>query len=159
MFHAFIWLPEKNKKNFWKKKKEIVGPYCSKCWNWEFWTYFFTEINVFVITRSKVPKKGTVGYRYWFKCERYPTLSRMDNFDETDEPAISSSGQKRKIKAEMFSRSLAKAERYNGEGKAPGIACNHNHTVYDHNHNNICQASTLSSEEITKMIKQVFFFF
>ncbi len=47
-----------------KKRKKIVGPYCSKCWNWEFWTYFFTEINVFVITQSKVPKKGTVGYRY-----------------------------------------------------------------------------------------------
>ncbi len=26
--------------------------------------YFFTEINVFVITQSKVPKKGTVEYRY-----------------------------------------------------------------------------------------------
>ncbi len=48
-----------------KKRKKIVGPYCSKCWNWEFWIYFFTEINVFVITQSKVPKKGTVGYRYW----------------------------------------------------------------------------------------------
>ncbi len=43
-----------------EKKKKNVGPYCSKCWNWEFWTYFFTEINVFVITqrvkyRKKVP--------------------------------------------------------------------------------------------------------
>ncbi len=28
--------------------------------------------------------------------------------------------------------------------------------IYDHNNNNVCQASTLSSEEITK-IKQVFF--
>ncbi len=31
-------------------------------------------------------------------------------------------------------------------------ACNHIHTVYDHNNNNVCQAS----EEITK-IQQVFF--
>ncbi len=72
----------------------------------------------------------------------------MDNSDEL-EPVISSSGRKRKIKAETFSRSLAKAARYNGEGKAP---C-HIHTVNDHN--KVCQAST-SSEEITK-IKQVFF--
>ncbi len=60
-------------------------------------------------------------------------LSRIDNFDELNEPVISSSGRKRKIKAEMFSRSLAKAARYNGEGKAQCIACNHIHTVYDHN--------------------------
>ncbi len=72
----------------------------------------------------------------------------MDNFDELDEPMISSSGRKRKIKAETFSRSLAKAVRYNGEGKALCIACNHIHTVYDHNNSNLCQASTLSSEEI-----------
>ncbi len=64
------------------KQKKFVGPYCSKCWNWEFWTYFFTEINVFVITQSKVPKKRyrwvpvpNFRYRYRFKCERYPTLS------------------------------------------------------------------------------------
>ncbi len=82
----------------------------------------------------------------------------MDNFDELDEPVISSSGRKRKIKAETFSRSLAKAARYNGEGKALCIVRNHIHTVYDHNNNNVCQASTLSSKEITK-IKQVFFFF
>ncbi len=80
----------------------------------------------------------------------------MDNFDELDEPVISSSGRKRKIKAEKFSWNLAKAVRYNGEGKARCIACNHIHTVYDHNNNNVCQASTLSSEEIAK-IKQVFF--
>ncbi len=42
------------------------------------------------------------------------------------------------------------------EWKALCIVCNHIHTVYDHNNNNVCQASTLSSEEITK-IKQVFF--
>ncbi len=80
----------------------------------------------------------------------------MDNLDELDEPVISSSGRKRKIKAETFSWNLAKAAHYNGEGKALCIACNHIHTVYDHNNNNVCQASTLSSEEITK-IKQVFF--
>ncbi len=57
---------------------------------------------------------------------------------------------KRKIKSETFSWSLA-----NGEGKAPCFACNHIPTVYDHNKNNVCQASTLSFEEITK-IKQVF---
>ncbi len=33
-----------------------------KCWNWEFWTYFFTEINVFVITqRVKYRKKVPLG--------------------------------------------------------------------------------------------------
>ncbi len=48
----------------------------------------------------------------------------MDNFDELDKPVISSSGRKRKIKAETFSRSIAKAARYNGEGKAQCIACN-----------------------------------
>ncbi len=64
----------------------------------------------------------------------------MDNFDELDEPVISSSGRKIKIKAETFSRNLAKVARYNGEGKAPCSACNHNHTVYDHNNNNVCQA-------------------
>ncbi len=41
----------------------------------------------------------------------------MDNFDKLDEPVISSSGRKRKIKAEMFSRTLAKAACYNSEGK------------------------------------------
>ncbi len=51
----------------------------------------------------------------------------MDNFDELDEPVISSSGCKRKIKAETFSWNLEKAARYNGEGKAPCIACNHIH--------------------------------
>ncbi len=71
---------------------------------------------------------------------------------------ISFSGRKRKIKAETFSQSLAKAACFNGEGKALCIACNHIHTVYDHNNNNnVCQASTLSSEEITK-IKRVFVF-
>ncbi len=45
-----------------------------------------------------------------------------------------------------------KPARYNGEGKAPCMACNH---IHDHN-NNVCQASTLSSEEITK-IKLVLF--
>ncbi len=82
----------------------------------------------------------------------------MDNFDKLDEPVISSSGRKRKIKAETFSQKFAKAARYNGEGKALCIACNHIHTVYDHN-SNICQASTLSSEEITKIKRVVFFFF
>ncbi len=61
--------------------------------------------------------------------------------NEFDEPVISSSGRKRKIKAEMFSRSLAKAARCNGERKALCTACNHIHTVYDHN--KVCQASTL----------------
>ncbi len=45
--------------------------------------------------------------------------SRMDHFDELDEPVISSSGCKRKIKAETA--------RYNGEGTDPCIACNHIH--------------------------------
>ncbi len=81
----------------------------------------------------------------------------MGNFNELDEPVISSSGQKRKIKAETVLLNLAKAARNNGEGKALCIACNHNHTVYDHNNNNVCQASTLSSEDITK-IKPVFSF-
>ncbi len=70
----------------------------------------------------------------------------MDHFDELDEPVISSSGRKRKIKAETFSWSLEKAAHYNNERKAQ---C-HNHTVYDHNNNNVCQASTLSSEEMIK---------
>ncbi len=64
MFHAFIWLSEKNKTQISgiKKKKKIVGLYCSKCWNWEFWTYFFTEINVYVITqRVKYWKKVPLG--------------------------------------------------------------------------------------------------
>ncbi len=65
----------------------------------------------------------------------------MDHLDELDEPVISFSGHKRKIKAETFSRNLAKAARYNGEGKALCIVCNHIHTVYDHN--NVCQISTL----------------
>ncbi len=74
----------------------------------------------------------------------------MDNFQELDEPVITSSGRKRKIKADIFSWNLEKAVRYN-EGKAPCLI----HTVYDYNNNNVCQASILSSEEITK-IKQVF---
>ncbi len=41
----------------------------------------------------------------------------MDNSDELDETVISSSGRKRKIKAEMFSWNLERAARYNGEGK------------------------------------------
>ncbi len=59
----------------------------------------------------------------------------MDNFDELNELVISSSGRKRKIKAETVSRSLAKAVRYDGEGKAQCIVCNQIHTVYDHNNN------------------------
>ncbi len=51
----------------------------------------------------------------------------MDNFDELDS-IISSSGRKRKIKAEMFSCKLEKAACYNGEGTAPCIACSHIHT-------------------------------
>ncbi len=51
----------------------------------------------------------------------------MDNFDELDEPVISSSGRKRKIKAETLSWNLEKAARYNGEGKAPCILWNHIH--------------------------------
>ncbi len=70
----------------------------------------------------------------------------MDNV--LDEPVISSSGRKRKIKAETISWNLAKASRYYGEGNALCIVCNHIHTVYDHNNNKVCQASnvTLSSE-------------
>ncbi len=56
-------------------------------------------------------------------------------------------GVKGKQKLKLFSWKLAKAVRYNGEGKAPCIECNH--------YNKVCQASTLSAEEITK-IKQVF---
>ncbi len=84
--------------------------------------------------------------------------SRMDHFDELDEPLISSSGRKRKIKAETFLQNLVKAARFNGEGKALCTVCNHIHTVYDHNNNNVCQASTLAFEEITK-IKCVFVFY
>ncbi len=51
----------------------------------------------------------------------------MDNFNELDEPVISSSGRKRKIKDEMFSWSLAKAAHYNDERKALCIVCNHIH--------------------------------
>ncbi len=47
----------------------------------------------------------------------------MDHFDELDEPVISSSGRKRKIKAETFSQNLVKAACYNGEGKALCIVC------------------------------------
>ncbi len=75
----------------------------------------------------------------------------MDNFNELDEPVIPSSGHKRTIKAETFLQNLAKAESFNGEGKALCIVYNHIHTVYDHNNNNVCQASTLSSEEITRI--------
>ncbi len=58
MFNLII--RKKKNKNFLKKI-----PFCSKCWNWKFWTYFFTEIHVFVVTQSKVPKqKGTIGYLY-----------------------------------------------------------------------------------------------
>ncbi len=66
----------------------------------------------------------------------------MDN-DELDELVISSSGRKRKIKAETFSWI------HNNEGKLCVII------IYDHNNNNVCQVSTSSSEEITK-IKPVF---
>ncbi len=45
----------------------------------------------------------------------------MDNFYELDEAAISSSGRKRKIKAEMFSWNLEKAVLYNVEGQARRI--------------------------------------
>ncbi len=47
----------------------------------------------------------------------------MDNFDELDEPVISSSGRKRKIKAETFSLNLEKEARHNVEGKAHYNAC------------------------------------
>jgi hypothetical protein len=73
----------------------------------------------------------------------------MDNFNKLDEPVISSSGRKRKIKAETFSQNLAKAARYSGEGKSPCILCNHN--------NKVCQAS-MSAEEINvTKINQVFY--
>ncbi len=51
----------------------------------------------------------------------------MDNFNELDEPIISSSEGKRKIKAETFLWNQEKAARYNGEGKALCIVCNHIH--------------------------------
>ncbi len=55
----------------------------------------------------------------------------MDNFDKLDEPLISSSERKRKIKAEMFSQNPAKAARYNGEGKtASCIDVNHNNQAF-----------------------------
>ncbi len=53
----------------------------------------------------------------------------MDDFEELDEPGISSSGRKIKIKAETFSRILAKAARYSVEGKALCSACNHIHNL------------------------------
>ncbi len=83
----------------------------------------------------------------------------MGNFDELDETVIPSSGRNnRKIKVETFSQSLAKAAPYNGEGKAPCISCNHIHADCGHNYNNkVCQAYTLSSEEIANII-QVFIF-
>ncbi len=81
----------------------------------------------------------------------------MDNFNELDEPVISSSGCKRKIKAETFHETLQKqqASSYNDEGKL----CIITSIIYDHNNNNnnVYQASTLSSEEITN-IKPVFLF-
>ncbi len=53
---------KKIKQEFLEEKKNVVQMYCSKCWNWEFWTYFFTEINVFVITqRVKYRKKVPLG--------------------------------------------------------------------------------------------------
>ncbi len=68
-----------------------------------------------------------------------------------------------KIKAEKknFFTEPCKSSTLHDEGKAPFIACiacNRTDTLYHHNNNNICQASTLSSEEITK-IKQVFLFY
>ncbi len=64
---------------------------------------------------------------------------------------ISSSGCKRKIKAVFFFVFFfTEPARYSDEVKAaPYIDCNHN--------NDVCQASTLSAEEITK-IKQLFLF-
>ncbi len=82
MFHAFIWLSEKNKIRISGRKKKIiiVGPYCSKCWNWEFLTYFFTEINVFVITqRVKYRKKVPLGTGTEFQVPiRYRTVSNVN---------------------------------------------------------------------------------
>ncbi len=37
------------------------------------------------------------------------------------------------------------------------LCVNHIHTVYDHNNNNLCQASTFSSTYITKIKLVVFF--
>ncbi len=51
----------------------------------------------------------------------------MDNFNELDEPIISSSEGKKKIKAETFLWNQEKAARYSGEGKALCIVCNHIH--------------------------------
>ncbi len=53
MFHAFIWLSEKIQKNFWKKNNCNVQIQSF---------YFFTEINVIVITqRVKYQKKVPLG--------------------------------------------------------------------------------------------------
>ncbi len=66
--------------------------------------------------------------------------------DSVDEPVISSSGRKRKIKAETFSLNLEKEARHNVEGKAPFNVCTLiTSIIYDHN-NNVCQASTSSEE-------------
>ena len=66
----------------------------------------------------------------------------MDNFNEL---VISSSGRKRKIKPETFSRNLTKAARLVVREKLPVIACR----LRYHN-NKVCQAS-MSSEEINVM--------
>ncbi len=56
MFHAFIWLSEKKKQE--KKEKTIEGPIVQNVEIESFTLIFFAEINVFVITQSKVQKKG-----------------------------------------------------------------------------------------------------
>ncbi len=70
---------QKKKKKILEEKKinKLKGPIVQ---NVKTETYFFTEINVFVITQSKVPKKGTgtkfqvaILVPYQLKCERYPT--------------------------------------------------------------------------------------
>ncbi len=73
MFHAFIWLSEKIQRISGRKTNVQIQSF-----------YFFTEINVIVITqRVKYQKKVPltefqvpIPVPYWFKCEWYPTLLR-----------------------------------------------------------------------------------
>ncbi len=78
------------------RKKTNCRAFCS---NWEFWTYFFTEINVLVNYRKKVPLgTGTefqVPLPYRFKRERYPTLLNKRNScqsKETEAAVVSGGG-------------------------------------------------------------------
>lgn len=64
----------------------------------------------------------------------------MDMFDETEENVVLSTyGRKKKRKPDEHARNVAKKARHSGG--APSVACTHNIA-------NVCQAATLSSEEI-----------